>query len=248
MKNRIAGHWASRAAVWCLAGCLTGLSLSAQAAGVNFEGTWQISTPQSSFKPEGGAIPFTAKGKQAYEENKKYYAKKQYGEYDITQSRCSSPGASRLMLTPMRFKIYQRLGLLQMSFEWNRVNRMIELPDFWKPKGGAGGPQITDDTFGTAEGESKSRWEGDTLVVTTNGFNDKALIDNLVPHGYDLQLTEHIRLKDPNTLEDRITFEDPEFFTKPWHTVVTYTRQPDAPFPEDVCIDRRNAGQLPLPR
>lgn len=247
MRNRIASRWASRAARWCLAGCL-GLSLSAQAAGVNFEGTWQLSAPQSSFKPEGGAIPFTAKGKQVYEQNKKYYAKKQYSEYDITQSRCSSPGAPRLMLTPMRFKIYQRLGLLQMSFEWNRLNRMIELPDFWRPKGAAGGPMITDATFGTAEGDSKARWDGDVLVVTTDKFNDKTLLDNLVPHGYDLKLTERIRLKDPNTLEDRITIEDPEFFTKPWETVVTYTRQPDEPFPEDVCIDRRDAGQLPLPR
>jgi hypothetical protein len=30
--------------------------------------------------------------------------------------------------------------------------------------------------------------------------------------------------------------------------VVTYTRQPDAPFPEDTCLDRRDAGELPLPR
>ena len=39
------------------------------------------------------------------------------------------------------------------------------------------------------------------------------------------------------TLEDRIRIEDPEFFTKPWETVVTYKRQLDEPLPKKVCLD-----------
>lgn len=241
---------ARRLAMGCFAGCLAAWLLPSEAAGVNFEGTWKLSVPQAAFKPDGGAVPFTAKGQQVYAQNKKYYAKHQYEEYDLTQSRCSSPGTPRLMLTPLRLRIYQRYGLFHISFEWNRLSRMIVMPDFWEPPGGDQGSWVfgDDTSFGTMAGDSKGHWEGDTLVVTTDNFTDKTLIDNLVPHGYDLKVTERFRLKDHNTLENRITLEDPEYFSKPWSTVVTYARQPDDAFREDTCLDRRDAGELPLPR
>jgi hypothetical protein len=92
-------------------------------------------------------------------------------------------------------------------------------------------------------GKSKGHWEGDTLVSEMAGGSDRTLIDDLVPHGYDLKVTERYRLVDANTLEDRITIEDPAFFTQPWTSVVTYKRQPDAIFAEDVCLDRLAAKQ-----
>jgi hypothetical protein len=93
---------------------------------------------------------------------------------------------------------------------------------------------------------SKGHWDGETLVVTTEGFNDKTLVDDLIPHGYDMTLTEHIHLKDADTLEDRITVADPEFFSRPWDTVVTYKRQPDVEFSEDVCLERLESGKPAL--
>jgi hypothetical protein len=48
---------------------------------------------------------------------------------------------------------------------------------------------------------------------------------------------------DTDTLEDRITIEDPAYFKRPWDSVVTYKRQPAALFPEDVCLDRHDAHQ-----
>jgi len=48
------------------------LPLHATAAdAVNLEGMWKITAPQSSFKPEGGSIPFTDKGRKRYQENKR---------------------------------------------------------------------------------------------------------------------------------------------------------------------------------
>jgi hypothetical protein len=79
-------------------------------------------------------------------------------------------------------------------------------------------------------------------VVNTEGFDETTLIDNLVPHGDRLKLTERIRLRDSDTLEDRITIEDPDFFTHPWQTTVVYKRQQDAAFPENVCLDDWRRG------
>jgi hypothetical protein len=75
------------------------------------------------------------------------------------------------------------------------------------------------------------------------GPSDRTLIDDLVPHGFDLKVTERFRLVDADTLEDRLTIEDPEYFSKPWDAVVTYRRAPDAIFAEDICLDRISAKQ-----
>lgn len=230
-------------AVFALAMAVVMPCLASAADRVNLDGTWKISAPQSSFKPLSGAVPFSKQGRERYNENKRYRAKGKYDEYDITMSRCSSPGLPRLMLTPDRFRIHQGASLIMFQFEWNRLTRQIDM-------GGLLQPQIrpTEDeaAAGRAVPISKGHWEGDILVVTTAGFSGNTLVDNLVPHGYDMKITERIRLVDANTLEDRITIEDAEFFVRPWETVVTYKRQPDDAFREDICLDRIRAGQPAL--
>jgi hypothetical protein len=97
-------------------------------------------------------------------------------------------------------------------------------------------------------GHARGRWEGDVLVIETKELADYKLIDGLIQTSDQLNLVEHIRLKDKNTLEERITISDPATFTKPWDAVLTYKRQPDETMAEDVCIERRQAGQSPWPK
>jgi hypothetical protein len=208
----------------------------------SIEGVWKIATPTSTLKPVSGDVPFTAVGRKAYEANKKFKARGQYDEYDITLSRCSNPGVPRLSLTPMRFKIWYRQDVVTFDYEWNRALRQINVgvppqPDL-----------MGQDLVPTMTGKSKGRWEGDTLVSVMEGASDRTLIDDLIPHGYDLKVTERYRLLDANTLENRITIEDPEYFTRPWEAVVIFKRQPDAIFAEDVCLDRVNANQPAFPK
>jgi hypothetical protein len=210
---------------------------AARATPPNLEGVWQIATPTSSLKPISGEVPFTADGRKAYEANKKLKAQRKFDEYDITLSRCSNPGVPRLALTPMRFKIWDRHGVVTFDYEWNRALRQINVSVPPQPD------MMGQHLVPTMTGKSKGRWEGDTLVSVMEGASDRTLIDDLVPHGYDLKVTERYRLIDANTLEDRITIEDPEFFSKPWEAVVTYKRQPDSVFPEDICLDRLDAKQ-----
>jgi hypothetical protein len=228
----------------CIAACAAVLPLSAGGAEANIEGTWRIAAPQEAFKPVSGEIPFTAQGRKRYLENKRQQAKHNYDVYDIATARCASPGLPRLMLTPDRFRIWQRSGYMVFEFEWNRLFRQIDM--------GLSLPRIRitedDAAVGRAVPPSMGRWEADTLLVTTEGFGLNTLVDNLVPHGYGLKLTERLHITDADTLEDRITIEDPEYFTRPWETVVTYKRQPDAAFAEDVCLDRLWSGQPTLSR
>jgi hypothetical protein len=96
-------------------------------------------------------------------------------------------------------------------------------------------------------GTSNGHWEGDTLVAETTNISDRTLLDDLVPHTNDLKVTERFRLVDADTLEDRMTIEDPYTFKRPWDALLTFKRQPDALFPEDVCLDRHDAHQPAIP-
>ena len=207
---------------------------SATSAGI--EGTWKIRLPASSFTPTDGPISFTTDAKQDYEDNKAALEKGDFS-FDRTQSRCSSPGVPRLALTPQLFRIWVRPLGVTFEYEWNRLLRTVDLS----------GTPIIRPFAGPRVGISQGHWEGDTLVIKGQYFADSTLIDDLVPHSDSLVVDERLHLTNPSTLEDDLTITDPDSFTRPWHTQVTYTRQPDRAFEEDVCLDRLNAGQLPLP-
>lgn len=214
-------------------------SASAPAApGANLEGVWKAASPSASLKPIGGAIPFTEAGRKLYERNKGLKARKDYDAYDIATSRCSTPGVPRLMLTGQRFKLWQQQGVVTFDFEWNRAIRQIDVRGV--PTEAPAVPNMT--------GVSKGHWDGKTLVALTTDVSERTLIDDLVPHTIDMKVTERLRLLDADTLEDRMTIEDPTIFTKPWEAVITYKRQPDAAFPEDICMDRLEKRQPAFPQ
>ena len=206
------------------------------ATAASIEGTWKIAKPASSFTPTDGPIPFTADTKKQYEDDQALFAKGDFS-FDRTQSRCSSPGVPRLALTPQPFRIWVRSSAVTFQYEWNRLNRAVDLT----------GRKIDAPFAGPAIGFSQGHWEGGTLVIKGQYFSDATLIDDLVPHSDSMVVDERLHLKGPGTLEDDLTITDPDSFTRPWHTKVTYTREPDQAFAEDICLDRLNAGQMPLP-
>jgi hypothetical protein len=205
-------------------------------AAPNLDGTWKIDKPRAILVPAHGALPFTPEARSRYEDNKRAHDSGHY-DYDAVQTLCATPGLPRLMLTPDRFRIWQRRDLVTFQFEWNRLFYQVDMTDRKTE------PRLV----GVNVGESRGKWQGDTLVIRTGNFTDQTLLDALVPHSDELALTQRFRLINANTLEDRITIEDPRTFTRSWEAIIRYGRQPDTPFREDVCVDRRNAGRLPLP-
>ena len=225
---------ALRAALLLLAAA--GAAAAQQASGAKtFEGVWRIAEPRTALAAKESVIPFTAAGRKEYQANKAAAAKGDYS-FDLTMSRCSSPGAPRIMLTDRPFKLFVRNEAVYLMFQWNRLLRPVKL----------GGTPV-DNVWGTNMGDAWGHWEGDALVVESRNFMRDRLLDNLTPNSEDLRLVERIRLIDQDTLEDRITISDPEMFTRPWEAVVTYKRQPAQTFPEDVCLDRKAAGEAPWP-
>jgi hypothetical protein len=64
-------------------------------------------------------------------------------------------------------------------------------------------------------GDPRGHWEGGTLVVETTNFRAGTVVGN-VPASESLRLTERFTLLDANTLDYRVTVDDPKTWTRPW--------------------------------
>jgi hypothetical protein len=71
-------------------------------------------------------------------------------------------------------------------------------------------------------GDSRGRWEGDTLVVDVTNFSQKT---DFFGSRENLHLVERWTRTGPDTLEYRVTIEDPTVWTRPWTVVEEFTRQ-----------------------
>jgi hypothetical protein len=85
-------------------------------------------------------------------------------------------------------------------------------------------------------GYSVGRWEGETLIVETAGFNDKTQLDLVGhPHSEALRIVERFRRRDFGHLEVDMTFEDPQMYTKPFTIKVPFDLLADSDIFENFC-------------
>ena len=97
-------------------------------------------------------------------------------------------------------------------------------------------PEITDNEFWL--GDSRAKWEGDTLVVDVRDFVEDTWLDRAGNfHSTALHVVERWTLVDANTIEYKATLEDPEVFSKPWTLSVFLHRHREKDFQliEDYC-------------
>ena len=88
-------------------------------------------------------------------------------------------------------------------------------------------------------GDSRGRWDGDTLVVETTNFNGRTgsywRNGNGNPTSEALRLVERIRRSGTDTLEYEVRIEDPETFTRPWAVAFSLPRDDDYVMHEYAC-------------
>jgi hypothetical protein len=142
--------------------------------------------------------------------------------------KCFPPGVPRIYLEFLPMEIIQIPGRVIMLFEYDHFVRQIYTDGRDHPK----------DLSPTWMGDSIGRWEGDTLIVDTIGFNDKTWLDKVGhPHSDALHLVERIRRVDHDTLVDDLTIDDPKAYTKPWMGRTTRTLRPGWNIMEYICED-----------
>lgn len=85
-------------------------------------------------------------------------------------------------------------------------------------------------------GYSVGRWEGDTLVVESFGFNDRTWLDSAGhPHTEALRMTERYRRRDFGHMDIEVTLNDPAVYARPWTVALTAELRPDTELLESVC-------------
>ena len=97
-------------------------------------------------------------------------------------------------------------------------------------------------------GYSAGRWEGDTLVVETVGFNDKTWLDALGhPRSESMRLTERYRRKDFGHMEIELTIDDSKMYTRPFTVKLPVRLMADSDVLESICAenekDRAHVGK-----
>jgi hypothetical protein len=143
-----------------------------------------------------------------------------------SNANCQPQGVPRINATPNPFKIIQDPDLVVILYEAFGQFRQIFIDGRALPK----------DPNPTWLGYSVGRWEGDTLVVHSTGFNGKTWLDQMGHPTTDaLQVTERFRRKDFGHLEIQTTIDDPKAYTRPWTVIEPMQLLPDTELIEFVC-------------
>ncbi len=132
-------------------------------------------------------------------------------------AKCYMPGVPRVMYLDFPFQIFQTPRAVAMTFEWSLVYRLIYTD-------GSQHPADIDSWMG----DSRGRWDGDTLVVDVGNINDKTWLDMAGDfHSDALHVVERYRMTDPDTIQYEATLEDPKVFTNAWAISVALHRRSD---------------------
>src|SRR5213594_2526358 len=152
----------------------------------------------------GGDLPLTAAGRAAYDKNMADL--KDGSVFDAARKYCVPDGLPRVLATPYPFEIVQGPpGQITIIYELNHQIRAIRMD---KPLPGE--KELI--SFPFYNGHSVGRFEGDTLVVETAGFNEKTFVDATgAPHTDQMRTLERIRKISPAQLEIVITIHDPDY-------------------------------------
>lgn len=190
----------------------------------DFSGIWQALTTASWNIQDHSAEKDVPAGQGIVEGNEIPYlpsAREKRGENSRNRltadpvTKCSQPGVPRIMYMPYPFQIAQSPAYLAFLFEYGHTTRHIRLNSPHPP-----GP------IEWALGDSRARWDGDTLVVDVVHFNDQTWFDRAGNfHSEEMHLVERFALLDRDHIRYEVTVEDPKVFSRPWKmSMILYRR------------------------
>lgn len=148
-------------------------------------------------------------------------------------AHCKPIGEPAQAEIPLPYKIVHTPTLMVVLYEENSIHRQIFLD----------GRKVVPDPEPRFYGYSTGRWQGDTLVVETTGFNDQQWLDRMGhPRTEAMRVTERFRRPSVGTLEVTVTIEDP----KAYRTPIVYTRRatliPDEDLLEYFCTQNERSS------
>jgi len=186
----------------------------------DFSGVWEhLNSRTTAHYLDGIDIPWRPWAKALFDQNTAD------NQLNNPEGHCLPRGTPKADAFDLH-KIIQTPELLVILYEYQTTFRQIFLD-------GRALPKDPNPTWG---GYSTGHWEGDTLVVESNGFNGKAWLSGRgYPTSDGMRLTERMRRRDFGHMDIQITFDDPKAYTKPWKAELHPQLIPDTELMEFVC-------------
>jgi hypothetical protein len=148
---------------------------------------------------EGDELPYKPEALKKKQENQENWLTSD------PEIKCYLPGVPRATYMPFPFQIFQSNSAFFIAYEYAGAVRNIYLKD--------PGPPPIDSWMGMSWG----RWEGDTFVIETSGFNGQAWFDRAGNHHSEqMKVTERFTMTGPDHINYSATITDPVTFTRPW--------------------------------
>ena len=180
--------------------------------------SWGVHAGQGAIvDPPDGKIPYLPAALAKRQENYKNRAQDPV-------AHCFKPGVPRITYTPFPFQITQNPKWVQITYEFVHNHRNIYLNESTHLEG-----------IDFYNGDSRAKWDGDTLVVDVTNLND----DPKHPTWFDasgnyhsdaLHVVERWTRTGPDTMTYRATMEDPKVFSRPWTIEVLLYRHKEPNF------------------
>jgi hypothetical protein len=191
----------------------------------DLSGLWQpadilIGDIAKNLKP--GSVPFQPWAEKIYKERRANDSR------DDPTAACVVGGVPRSDLVPYPFKVLHVPNMLVILYEAVHSYRQIF----------SDGRPFPQDMNPSWFGYSVGKWEGDTFVVETRGFNDRGWLDNFGKPATDaLKVTERFRRKDFGHMEIGITIDDTKAYTRTWDVTLPLIYRPDTELLEYMCTE-----------
>lgn len=148
--------------------------------------------------------------------------------FEAPTARCHPAGIPMGDLLPLPRRVIQTPALLAVLYEGINPHRMIYID----------GRTLPVDPQPAWMGYSVGRWDGDTLVVESNGFSERSWLDGMGhPRSEATRITERMRRRDFGHMEVDVTITDPTLYTRPFSIRYTQTLVPDTDILEYVCTE-----------
>lgn len=207
---------------------LSGAAFAA-GAGPDISGTYWITQYNAKLQlTDGGEPPLNDAGRAEYARITK--GLNDGSITDAARKFCVPDGIPRVLANPYPFEIIQAPpGQTTIIYELNHQIRVVAMD---KPMPS----EMELLPFPFYNGHSVGRFEGDTLVIETAGFNEKTFIDATgLPHSDVMRTVERIRKIAGNQLEDVVTITDPTYYSRPFSARFVYNQRNEVRLEDYVC-------------
>jgi hypothetical protein len=135
------------------------------------------------------------------------------------ETRCYLPGVPRVTYMPHPFQIVQQADKVTILYEYIHTIRYIYMNGNPHPEG----------PIEWWMGDSRGRWDGNTLVADTVHFTDQTWFDRAGNfHSEALHVVERFTPTGPDHIRYEVTIEDPKVFTRPWKMSMPLYRRQEA--------------------